>query len=242
MYILFKSVNESIQRTVQTYGHYINYTIGYIPDTHADILDFQQLNPTVLDDEVAKAWKFIGEYREYTSVKDNTVQQEQLELVASMEANSYKQQYFLTVEDRANTVKCHQAIMRKMLDEVYDKRFIAMNAEVSHLESGSWPQQRIEADLYAADNSALCPLLTALSEARGITLAEMVTKVNEGVAAYTAKVQDLLSRKQLVETEIKACNSIADCNRLFHNRYDYQMPIQQMIDELGTNENSTFNL
>ena len=242
MYILFKSVDERVQRNVQTYGEYLMYTIGYIPETHVDILEYQHLHPTVLDEPVAKAWKFIGEYRDYITVKDNTVQLEQLDLSNSMEEDVYKQRYYLTTDDIANTVKITQAIMRKILDEVYDKRFIALNAEVSTLESGSWTQQREEAAAYTADNTASCPLLSALATARGITLAEMVTKVNDAIASYNTKVQNLLSAKQTVEAEIKACTSIADCNRLMHNRYDYQMPLQQMIDELGGNQNSTFDL
>lgn len=242
MYILFKKVDEKTQRNIITYGEWTLWTIGYIPDTHVDILEYHHLNPTVLDEQVAKAWKFIGEYRPYLSVKNNTVQLEQLELVASMEPGSYKQQYFFTNEDRENTVILMKAIMRKWLDEVYDKRMQALNLTTSELEANSWAQQRAEAEAYDADNTVSTPLLQSLATARGITLTEMVVKVLNAIQSHNQQIATLLASKQTVEAEIKACMDVPACNRLLHNRYDLQMPLQQMEDELGGNQNSTLNL
>ena len=118
MYILFKKVDEKTQRNIIHYGEWTLWTIGYIPETHVDILEYQHLNPTVLDDNVAKAWKFIGEYRDFITVKDNTVQMEQLDLMASEEEMVYKQKYYLSDTEKQNTVKLMKAIMRKWLDEV----------------------------------------------------------------------------------------------------------------------------
>jgi hypothetical protein len=242
MYLLFKSVDDKTRRNVQVYGQWTLWTIGYIPETHVDILEYKHLNPTILDELVAKAWIFIGTYRDYITVKDNTVQIEQLNMSNSMEEDSYKQKYYLTAEDKANTTKLMQAIMRKWLDETYDKRLQALNLTASELEKDSWPEQRAEAQAYVANNTASCPLLQALATARGITLADMVQKVLDAISSYNAQVAALLAAKQVVETEIKSCNSIADCNRLLHNRYDLSMPIQQQEDELGGNQNSTLNL
>jgi len=242
MYLLFKSVDDKVRRNVQIYGQWTLWTIGYIPETHVDILEYKHLNPTVLDEPVAKAWIFIGEDRDYISVKDNTVQLEQLNMSNSMEEDVYKQKYYLTDENKANTTKLMQAIMRKWLDEVYDKRLQSLNLSASELEKDSWAEQRAEAEAYNADNNASCPMLQSLATARGITLAEMVTKVLDAVSAYNDQVATLLAAKQVVETEIKACASIPDCNRLLHNRYDLQMPIQQQEDELGDHQNSTLNL
>jgi len=241
MYILFKKVDEKTQRNIIHYGEWTLWTIGYIPETHVDILEYQHLNPTVLDDNVAKAWKFIGEYRDFITVKDNTVQMEQLDLMASEEEMVYKQKYYLSDTEKQNTVKLMKAIMRKWLDEVYDKRQQGLNLTTSDLEASSWAQQRAEAESFNPE-SPNAPMLQLLATARGITLQEMVNKVNSAVDEYNLKVATLLSQKQAVEQEIKSCQTIPDCNRLLHNRYDLQMPVQQMFDEFGTNQNSSLNL
>ena len=55
MYLLFKSVNDQQLGIVQRVGTYMYFTIGYIPDTHVDIVDYRNLNAVVLPDDVLKA-------------------------------------------------------------------------------------------------------------------------------------------------------------------------------------------
>jgi hypothetical protein len=69
----------------------------------------------------------------------------------------------------------------------------------------------------------------------------MVQKVLDAVAAHNAQVEALLSAKQAVETEVKACTSIADCCRLMHNRFHVQMSLAQMEDE-GVTTQSVFDI
>ena len=58
--------------------------------------------------------------------------------------------------------------MRKIVDEVYDHRFEALNLNVSNLEFNSWEKQKKDYIKYTANNSANVPLLEALATARGI--------------------------------------------------------------------------
>jgi hypothetical protein len=51
----------------------------------------------------------------------------------------------------------------------------------------------------------------------------------------------MLGKKQKVETEIKACQSNADCNRLMHMRFDVTMPYTQKEEE-GITEGSKLDL
>jgi hypothetical protein len=242
MYILFKAVSERQLGIVQTIGRTLTYAVGYLPDTHTDIAEFAHLKPKVLSENVALAWKFFGAYKNSISVKAGTPQNEQLQLLNSSEPTGEKVKYYFTEEDIANTVEFMRAVMLYMIDEVYDKRFVQANLPPSELEGATWPQQKAEALAYTADPSASVPMLTSLAAARGITVAEMVAKVNTAVANYNATIASLLATKQARQQEVKACASIADCNRFLHRRFDLHMPTAQMEDENIVNEPTVFDI
>ena len=230
MYILFKAVSEKQQGIVQTVGRVLTYTVGYLPDTHTDIADYAHLNPRTLTEPVALAWKFFGAYREYISVRAGSLQNDQLQILATTEATE-KAKYYLTEDDKANTVEFMRELMRKMLDEVYEKRFYGANLPTTTLEGSTWPQQRAEALALQADPNAFVPTLTVLAAVRGITVQEMGQKVLTAIEKFNETIAALLASKQLVELDIKSCKTIADCNRLLHNRFDISVTNDQREDE-----------
>lgn len=230
MYILFKAVSERQQGIVQTVGRVLNYTVGFLPDTHTDIADYEHLNPRTLTEPVALAWKFFGAYREYISVRAGSLQNDQLQILQTTEVTE-KAKYYLTDEDKINTVAFMREVMRKMLDEVYEKRFYGANLPTTTLEGSTWPQQRAEAIALQADPSAFVPTLTVLAAVRGITVEEMAQKVINAIDNFNQTIANLLAAKQLVEQDIKSCQTIADCNRLLHNRFDISVSVDQRADE-----------
>jgi|694.fasta_scaffold127684_2 hypothetical protein len=231
MYILFKAVSSDKLGIVQVVGRILNYAVGVIPDTHVDIVEYSHLNPIVLTENVAKGWLFFNLSRDYINVRQNSLQNQQLQVAESTEPNDEKVKYYLTDEDKTNAVEFMKALMRLMLDEIYDKRFLQESLGVSNLESSTWLQQKSEAEAYTADNTSPTPLLSALASSRGITLQEMANKVNSAVNAFNAKIATMLANKQAVEKEIKACLTIIDCNKLLHNRFDITMPTAQAASE-----------
>lgn len=241
MYLLFKSVDERTLGPIQVVGTWYDYKFGYIPDTHKDIIPYQHLNPRILDEDVALAWPFISAYRDYINVRPGTPQNLQLNVVQSHEATGEKERYTLTDDDISNTVLLIKEIMRCRLDEIYDRRMVAANINVSLLESSSWEKQKEEALEYDADNTVDTPLLSALANARSITVDEMVQKVLDAISAYNTSISDLLAAKQAVENDIKSCQSIADCHRLMHNRFEISMSAQQMEEE-GITTSATFDV
>ena len=241
MYILFKTAASEKLGIVQVVGRVLNYAVGHIPNTHVDIAEYNFLKPTVLNEGTAMGWKFFALARDYISVRPATLQNEQLSVAESMEPTGEKVKYYLTDEDKANGAAFMKALMRQMLDDVYDKRFTQLNLATSSLEQGTWIQQRTEAEAYQADNTAPTPMLSALATARGITLPEMVAKVVQAVNKYNTDVATLLANKQAVEKEIKECVTIKDCNRLMHNRFDCSMPLSQAQEE-GVTISSKFDL
>lgn len=230
MYLLFKNVDARSLGNVQVIGTWNNYAIGHVPDTHTDIIEYRHLNPKVIDEGVAWAWMFFGSWRGYISVRSGTPQNGKLNVVSSQEANGEKAKYIMTDEDKANTTILMKEIMRLIVDEIFDKRLIQLNVGVSNLEAQSWIQQKNEAAAFRAGETNL-PMLQALADARGITLEQMVEKVEGAVEAFNLKLADLLAKKQAIEQEIKACENIGDCNRLMHNRFEMEMPVAQKQEE-----------
>lgn len=241
MYILFKAISSDKLGIVQTVGRILHLTVGFIPDTHVDIIDYAHLKPVILDEQVALAWKFFSLNREYINVRPGTLQNDQLQIAESAETADQKVRYYLTDQDKVNATEFMKAVMRLLLDDVYDKRFIQANLEVSGLESSTWKQQEQEARAYTTDSNSNVPMLTSLAEARDITVAEMAAKVLAAVDKYNSTVAQLLANKQAVEKEIKQCQSIHDCNKLLHMRFDVAMSPIKAAEE-GLPVSATFNL
>lgn len=240
MYLLFRAVDQRDLGIIKIVGSWMEYRIGYLPDTHKEIVEYRHINAKIIDEDVAYAWMFMGAYRGLISVRDGTPQNERLQVLQSEEATGTKVKYTLTESDVANTVTLMKEIMRMKLDEVYDKRMVQMNMGVSSLELTSWSQQQTEAVKFFAGETDL-PLLQSLAAARGITLQAMAEKVSLAVQNYNSIITGLLSTKQHVESEIKECSSIADCCRLMHNRFEIQMSLAQQNDE-GIEYSSRFDL
>lgn len=241
MYLLFKNIDaRTLGAGIQVIGTWNNYAIGFIPDTHTDIVEYRHLNPKIIEEGVAWAWMFFGSYRGYISIRSGTQQNAKLQLLSSHEATGEKAKYVMTDEDKANTTTLMKEIMRLTLDEIFDKRLIQLNVGVSELESKTWGQQKAEAEAVKAGETN-APMIQALADARGITLEEMADKVISAIEGYNQKVAELLSRKQAIEQEIKACENIGDCNRLMHNRFEMEMPVVQREEE-GISYSAKFDI
>ena len=50
MFLIFKRVEDKLRGVVQIKGRFLNYDIGYIPNTHVDIIPYAHLNATIIDD------------------------------------------------------------------------------------------------------------------------------------------------------------------------------------------------
>lgn len=242
MYLLFKTVNDIQLGLVKRIGHYLDYVVGFLDDSIKDQVVIDHLNAVVIPTkEIAYAWKFAANYSGYLSVRAGTATNEQLELLTSTEPTGEKVKYYLTDEDRANAVAFMKIALRKILDEVYDKRLQHVKLEVSELEFKTWNTQLNEANSYSQNNNVSTPMLTALAQVRGITVAQMASKVIAANAQYTERIASLLANKQIVEKEVKDCTSILELNVVIHNRFGYNMPAKQQQD-MGIPHGSIYNL
>jgi hypothetical protein len=241
MYILFKMKPEQQLGAVQIYGRWLGYCVGFIPETHKDIIPYLHLDSTILEEATAKAWLLNEGWKGHVSIRPGTLEDEQMKLHESTEPTGEKEKYTLTDTDKTNAMNFMKAVMRKIVDEVYDHRLQALNVNASKLESSTWVKQRTELAEYRADNTATVPLLTALATSRGITLEAMATLVENAIADYDSKVNTLLANKQTTEKLIKDCASLKECFVLLHNKFEYTMPVA-LATELSVTDAAQFDV
>lgn len=242
MFLVFKTVSEPQMGLVKRVGQYIEYIVGWLDDSVKDLVPIKHLNPTIIDDEnIALAWKFAGNFTGYVSVRNNTLLNDQLEILSSDEPSFVKKKYYLTEEDKNNAAAFMKIVLRKMLDEVYDKRLDHLNLGVSTLELLSWGTQYDEAKRHLETNDDNLPMLKSLAEQRNITLTEMANKVVNAKTKLDNEISKLLSKKQLIEKEIKECKDVRELNVLIHYRFGYNMPVKQQL-EMGIEESSKYDL
>lgn len=77
-------------------------------------------------------------------------------------------------------------------------------------EVQSWPQQVREAEAALANPAAATPLLTAISTARGLDVAELAVRVQAKTAAYAAASGALIGRRQAAEDRLGAATTAAE--------------------------------
>lgn len=110
---------------------------------------------------------------------------------------NYRQEpRFSTFEGKAGRFRdmVNQKISRNK--SVFENAAKNLNNTYPYSEQESWSIQRQEALRYTEDNTYVPPLLSVVSQTRGITVAEMVTKVMENVDLYNQQYGQILGQYQ----------------------------------------------
>ena len=76
-------------------------------------------------------------------------------------------------------------------------------------------------------------MLTTLATARGISVSDLVAKINAKVTAYNSAVATLLGEQKVLEDEVDALDTIAKAHEWRHKKLGIAASVQQ------TNEDAT---
>mgnify|MGYP001585510315 FL=1 len=104
----------------------------------------------------------------------------------------------------------NKLIMNRVVQDIFDSRYIALNIHDNELETSTFATQLKEAIAYTADDTASVPLLTALTDGRTITVAELAAKVINASDIYNTKVAVLLLEQKKIQDQINAVTGIDD--------------------------------
>ncbi len=231
-HIFFKSHGE-VPGYIQIIGMYLNYNYGRIADEYNDMrVELNKLGATVISEEVAKGFIFANIYKDYISVRTNShIMDEIPQFAESSETEAEKVKYFLTDEDRSVGVAFNKVAMKKVVADRFSERYKELMLDASTLEKDTWEEQKREAFGWMADEDYQTPIIDILSTGRGIEKSTFVQKIITNVTAYNVKLANLLLEQQLLEERIKACETIADCHRLKHEKFGIALSKQQREDE-----------
>lgn len=231
-HILYKSGIETPGYIIRL-SSYMNYYVGRIPDEYNDNrVELKKMNAVIIPEDIAPGFKFADIYKDYLSIRTvSNIMDEFPQFANSGETEAEKVKYFLTDEDKVMSVKFNKFVMLKVIADRFSERMKNLMVEASDLEVATWEEQKREALLYQSDSNASTPLIDILSTGRGITRGELVTKILNNVDTYKTKLANLLVEQQQLETRVKACQTIADCHRLRHEKFGISMSYQQQIDE-----------
>lgn len=232
IHILFK-VQGNVPGYIQLVGMYLNYNYGRIADEYNDMrVELNKIDAMVIPEEVGKGFVFADIYKDYISVRtSSSIMDEIPQLAESGETEGEKVKHFLTDEDKLAGVLFNKVAMKKVVSDRFSERYKELMVDASILEKSTWEEQKREAFGWMADADYQTPIIDTLCVGRNIDKLTFVQKIINNVTAYNVKLANLLLEQQLLEERIKACQNIADCHRLKHEKFGVALSKQQREDE-----------
>lgn len=121
-------------------------------------------------------------------------------------------------------------VAKAVIEEEYDRRFMLLDTS-SHMESLTFELQYEEVKLYKENSQSDISLLKSLSEAKEISVDEMVDKVLNARNSFKQSVTDLFKGMSELKNKFKNATSIRDLNRLYEDYFAIAMPESQAVEE-----------
>jgi hypothetical protein len=103
---------------------------------------------------------------------------------------------FETEEEKKKVVQDYIKLYKRTIEVDFRGQVQQLKKDYPEVESMSWDQQRKEAELYIADNTATVTLLSAIAESRGITVADLASRIIEKSESYLTAYGALLGTFQ----------------------------------------------
>ena len=221
MYIVYAQDNNTNLVGATRVGSCLQFTVAKIEDEAVLYNDLEALGATVITEDQFKGCKFAWAYKDTINIKASQPQFADIFPMESLENGIEKVPYTLTDEDKANAISFLKVIFYKLAKNYYDNQFDQIFPKVTKAEKELFLAQRLEAASWVANNSSPTPVLDKIATAKGITVAELVTRVQTKVAAYESAVADLVARQKAVEKEVNACTTLKELHYVGASRFGY---------------------
>ena len=195
-------------------------------------LDLDSIGAEILTDAEARSSIFADAYRGYVKVKSTSAIADAFPEIESDEDVPTSTKYDMTADDIAAGLSFNKILFKKYIrDRFNDKAKDIVSARVGDLEQLSFEQQKSEAAAWTADNSASVPMLTTMATARGISVADLVGKINAKVTAYNSAVATKLAEQKVLEDEVDALDTIAKAHKWRHEKLGLTASTQQLNED-----------
>ena len=98
-----------------------------------------------------------------------------------------------------------------------DRAIATLTATYPDREISTFDKQESEARAYAADATASTPLLSALAQARGIPLDELVRRVLAKADAFAVASGSIIGQRQALEDRLDVCTTVEEVQSIAVN-------------------------
>lgn len=107
-----------------------------------------------------------------------------------------------------------KAAKLKEINAAADRAIAALTATYPDREIATFDKQEAEARAYSSDPTAPTPLLSALAQARGLELAELVRRVLIKADAFAVASGSIIGQRQALEDQLDACETLEEVDAL----------------------------
>ena len=108
------------------------------------------------------------------------------------------------------TLEQTKAAKLSEINKAADAAIATLTATYPDRELTTFDKQEAEARAYAADATASTPLLSALAEARGISLPDLVERVLAKADAFAVASGSIIGQRQALEDRLDACTTLEE--------------------------------
>ena len=108
------------------------------------------------------------------------------------------------------TLEQTKAAKLSEINKAADAAIATLTATYPDRELATFDKQESEARAYAADVTASTPLLSALAQARGIPLPDLVGRVLAKADAFAGASGSIIGQRQALEDRLDACATMED--------------------------------
>lgn len=115
-----------------------------------------------------------------------------------------------TAEEEAERLADAKSTKLSEINTVTDATLAVLTETYPDREISTFDKQESEARAYAADPTASTPLLSALAQARGISLPELVERVLAKAGAFAVASGSIIGQRQALEDRLDACTTLEE--------------------------------
>ncbi len=239
VYVVYKENQiEMAPGWITDYHSYCSYKIGVVEEEYQDLrVELSHINADVLPTDLARFSIFADAYGGTITIRQgSTPADDYPQLGVSDDPDANKYVHTLTADEQAGAISFNHYLFKRIIRDRYNQKFKELNKWGSDLERATWEQQKSEASAWTADNSASTPMLTTMSTARGITVADLVSKINSKVTAYNNALATLLAEQKDLEDDVDALDTIAKCHVWRHQKLGIGVTYQHEQDDASIGE------
>ena len=234
IYVVYKENQiEMAPGWITDYHSYCSYKVGVVEDEYQDMrVELDHINADVLPADLARFSIFANAYGGTIKLRVGSEPADDYpQLGISEDPDENKYVHTLTDAEVAGAVSFNHYLFKRVIRDRYNQKFLELNKWSSSLEKATWEQQKSEAAAWTADNSASTPMLTTMATARGISVSDLVSKINTKLTAYNSALATQLAAQKDLEDEVDALDTIAKCHKWRHEKLGIGVTAQQLTDD-----------